>query len=177
MFRSFFGNNQFHEGFFGQQPPKQHQSLHIVTISLVDAYIGKTFNLDSKTTIVVPRGTRSGTKFFVENKLYRVDVQPHSKFKRANDDLLVDIEISAIEAMLGVDAILEHLDGAKLQFTIPQGIQPGQIVKLSGKGMKNPEIDRCGDVLVRVTINIPRTLTEDQKTALKTLTRRNSINI
>jgi len=76
-----------------------------------------------------------------------------------------------------VDAILEHLDSAKLQFTIPPGLQPGQIVRLEGKGMKNPETDRHGDILVRVTITIPRTLTEADKIALKSLSHRYCINI
>jgi len=177
MFKSFFGSTQFHEGFFGQQPPKQNTQLHIITISLVDAYIGKTVKIDSNTVINIPQGARSGTKFFAENKLYRVDIQQHHKFKRANDDLLVDVEIDAIEAMLGVEAILNHLDGVKLQFVIPPGIQPGQIVKLSGKGMKNPETDKSGDILVRVTVTIPKTLTEESKTVLKTLICRESVNI
>jgi DnaJ-class molecular chaperone len=87
------------------------------------------------------------------------------------------VSISSIEAILGVEAILDHLDGAKLQFTIPAGIQPGQIVKLAGKGMRNPEIDRDGDVLVRISINIPRNISDDEKNILKSLSHRESINI
>ncbi len=176
MFRTFFSQTGgFNEGFFGQQP--KQQVIHIVNISLTDAYIGKTIKIDSSVTINIPQGARSGTKFFADNKLYRLDIQPHYKFKRANDDLLVDVAIGAIEAMLGVEAILEHLDGVKLQFTIPAGIQAGQIVKLSGKGMKNPETDRQGDVLVRITITVPRTLTDAEKTTLKSITHSESINI
>ena len=176
MFRTFFSQNSgFNEGFFGQQP--KQQTIHIINISLADAFIGKTIKIDSKTTIMVPKGARSGTKFFADNKLFRLDIQPHFKFKRANDDLLVDIEISAIEAILGVEAILEHLDSATLQFKIPAGIQPGQIVKLSSKGMKNPETDRYGDILVRISISIPRALSDSEKTALKNVSHRDSINI
>jgi molecular chaperone DnaJ len=175
MLKSFFTRTHtFNEGMFGQQP---RQVIHIVNISLVDAYVGKSIRLDSKSTINIPRGVRSGTKFYADSKFYRVDIQPHYKFKRSNDDLLVDIEISAIEAMLGVDAELEHLDGAKLQFTIPAGIQPGQIVKLSNKGMKNPETDKIGDMMVRISITVPRDLAEAEKTVLKTLQRRESITI
>jgi DnaJ-class molecular chaperone len=79
--------------------------------------------------------------------------------------------------MAGVEAILEHLDGVKLQFKIPQGIQPGQIIKLSGKGMKNPEMDRFGDVLVRVTITIPKVLTDEQKSIIEQLVQRKIITI
>jgi DnaJ-class molecular chaperone len=109
--------------------------------------------------------------------MYQVNVQTHPKFKRANDDLLVDVEIDAFEAMLGLEAFLEHLDRTKLQFRIPAGIQQGQIVKLSNKGMNNPETDKVGDLLVRCSIVIPRNLTEEQKGVLKKMSRRESINI
>jgi len=175
MLKTFFSKTHtFNDGMFGQQP---RQTIHIVNISLADAYTGKSIRLDSKSTINIPKGVRPGTKFYADSKFYRVDVQPHYKFKRANDDLLVDVEVNAIEAMLGVDAELEHLDGVKLQFTIPAGIQPGQIVKLSNKGMRNPETDKIGDMMVRISVTVPRDLTESEKTALKTLQRRESITI
>jgi DnaJ-class molecular chaperone len=172
MLKSFFGDNPSFG--FGRQP---QQPINVINISLTDAYVGKTIRVDSNIILNIPRGTRSGTRLFADNKLFRVDIQQHYKFKRANDDLLVDVSISSIEAILGVEAILDHLDGAKLQFTIPAGIQPGQIVKLAGKGMRNPEIDRDGDVLVRISINIPRNISDDEKNILKSLSHRESINI
>lgn len=176
MFKTFFSQRNFdQDGSFGQQT--RQQSIHVITISLADAYVGKLIKVDSKTTIMVPQGFRSGTKFYSDGKIYRVDIQQHYKFKRSNDDLLIDIIINAIEAMMGMDAVLDHLDSAKLQFAIPPGIQQGQILKLGGKGMKNPETDRFGDILVRISITIPKDLTDVQRAALKTLNYRESINI
>jgi len=175
MLKSFFSKSHtFNEGMFGQQP---RQTVHIVNISLADAYIGKTIRIDSKATINIPRGVRTGTKFYADSKFFRIDIQPHYKFKRANDDLLVDIEVNAVEAMLGIGAELEHLDGAKLQFTIPAGIQPGQIVKLSSKGMKNPETDRHGDMLIRISVSIPQNINDVEKAALKNISHRDTITI
>ncbi len=148
-----------------------------INISLIDAFTGKNVKVDSTTTVNIPSGVRSGTKLYVNGKIFRVDVAPHHKFKRSNDDLLVDIEISAIEAMIGVDAVLEHLDSATLQFAIPAGIQPGQIVRLAGRGMKNPEYERTGDLLIRITVTVPKNLTDPEKVALKSVRRRESINI
>lgn len=180
ILKSFFGRGGFNTGGFNSdyfnQPQKQ-QVVYVANISLAEAYTGKTINVEPNVTLNIPKGVRSGTKFYVDNKVFRIDVQPHYKFKRSNDDLLVDIEIGAIEAMLGVDAILDHLDSVKLQFTIPPGIQAGQIIKLSGKGMKNPETDKNGDILVRITISIPRTLSDSERAALKTVSHKDSINI
>jgi len=148
-----------------------------INISLADAYVGKHIRVDSSTVINIPAGIRSGTKLFANNKLYKVDVAKHPKFQRSNDDLLVDVEINAVEAMLGVNAILEHLDSAMLQFAIPAGIQPGQIIRLANKGMKNPEADVRGDLLVRINVKIPKGLSDTEKASLKSITHRDSINI
>jgi curved DNA-binding protein len=175
MFHSTFGNHPaFAEGIFGAQKPQQLPT--VVNISLVDAYKGRTVSIDQHHTINIPRGVRPGTKFYIDGRLYRIDIHPHHKFKRSNDDLLVDIEITAIEAMLGMDAVLDHLDDVKLQFSIPAGIQAGQIIRLSNKGMQNPETDKSGDMLIRLNIKIPAVSIEEQD-ILRTLNHRKIINI
>lgn len=175
LFRTFFTRNgNFSEDLFGQAPTHATYSLNI---SLADAYTGRQITVGPNSVVSIPRGARSGTKFYVDGKFYRVDIQQHAKFKRSNDDLLVDVQVTAVEAMLGLEAILEHLDSAKLQFNIPRGIQSGQIVKLAGKGMKNPETDRMGDMLIRIHVVTPVNLTEDEITILETLQHRKSINL
>jgi DnaJ-class molecular chaperone len=178
IFDKIFKNRPFQEAHFTQSThTNPRQEINVITINLTDAYIGRSVQVDKGATIHIPKGVRSGTRLYSNGKIYRVDVQPHVKYKRSNDDLLVDIEISSIEAILGVEAVLEHLDGVKLQFNIPAGIQNGQIVKLTNKGMKNPETDRIGDMMVRITIVTPRNLTEEEKTAIKSIMHRTSINI
>lgn len=173
MFSHLFG------GGFGNRGNFQRSAAQIknVSISLGEAYTGTSVTIDKNININVPKGVRPDTTFAINGGLYRIKIQPHFKFKRSNDDLLLDIDITAIEAMLGVEAVLEHLDGVKIQFTIPSGIQSGQVIKLSSKGMKNPEINRYGDMLIRVTVKIPTTLSDKDKTSLKTINHRASINI
>lgn len=176
MFSTLFRNSYaggFREGVFSNKK----QEINIATISLQDAYIGCTISVGGK-SINIPKGIRSGTKMFIDNKfILRIDVKPDPKFKRSDDDLLMDVDISAIEAMLGVDAIFEHLDGVKLQFTIPAGIQAGQIVKLGKKGMTNPETSQCGDMLVRISVSTPKNLTDEQRAQLQKFNHRESINL
>jgi len=148
----------------------------ILTISLQDAYIGCTIR-HGDTTIQVPKGIRTGTKLYVNGKMFQIDVRPDAKFKRALDDLMIEINITAIEAMLGIEATLGTLDWNKLLFTIPEGIQSGQIVKLSKVGMKNPETGAIGDLLVRINITIPKDLQEFEKVSLRNLSHRDSITI
>lgn len=168
----------FHEAQFTAPPPQPpKQPVNIITITLADAYMGKACKIDNLHALNIPKGVRPGTRFYVDNKIFRVDIYPDSKFKRTDDDLLADVTIDAIEAMIGLDAILTLPNGVKLQFSIPPGIQPGRIVKLSGKGMNNPETDKAGDILVRVTVSIPKLLSDAEKETLRSLTHRSSINI
>ncbi len=160
-----------------QQSQQSQMQRHIVTLLLEDAYTGKVLRLPKNQTINIPPGVRSGTRFVVENSIFEINVQSHTKFKRSNDDLLVDVEISAIEAMLGIDSTLDHLDANQLQFAIPAGIQNGQVVRLSSKGMKNPKTDRYGDLMIRITVTTPKNLTEEQIAFLKTMQRRDMLNI
>jgi DnaJ-class molecular chaperone len=167
----------FRQQGFGSGARQRATSIAVLNISLKDAYTGRTIKYDANTTIIVPRGIRSGTKLYVDGKFYQIDVRPDAKFKRSLDDLMVEINITAIEAMLGIDATLDHLDGNKLQFTISPGIQTGQIVKLSHMGMKNPESESTGDMLVRISVIIPRDLSNSEKALLGELPHRNSITI
>lgn len=155
----------------------QYRAAITISIGLRDAYTGTAVQYALNTRVVIPAGVRTGTKLFVNGKMFSIEVQPHEKFKRSLDDLMVEVTISAVEAMLGIDATIEHLDGAMFQFTIPQGIQSGQIVKLAKKGMKNPETSSLGDLLVRVSIQIPKTLTDAEREALRGVTHRDSITI
>lgn len=181
IFNQIFGGRtsgfRFNEHGFGTQSSSNAPQTFIINITLADSYIGKTVRVDKDTQLNIPAGVRPHTRLYAGGKMYRVEIQPHHKFKRANDDLLVDITISAVEAMLGIEAVIEHLDSSKLQFTIPPGIQNGQIVKLSSKGMKNPELNKIGDLLIRIAITIPKTLTEEERNALKALSHRETIDI
>lgn len=149
----------------------------VINISLKDAFLGKTVRYDSSTTITIPAGIRTGTRLFVNGKMFRIDVMLDQRFKRSLDDLMAEVSISAVEAMLGIEVTLDHLDGAQFQFTIPAGIQSGQIVKLSKRGMKNPETNLVGDMLVRISIFIPKGLSDSDKESLKSISHRESITI
>jgi DnaJ-class molecular chaperone len=177
VFATIFKSGGFDSVFQNSRNSRPQQTVHLININLLDAYLGRTVKVDNSSTINIPKGVRSGAKFYVDGKVYRVDVAPHPKFKRANDDLLVDTSITAIEAILGVEVIIEHLDGSKFQFNVPNGIQHGQVIKLGGKGMKNPETDRHGDLLVRISVTIPKTISQEDRVALKSVAHRDSINI
>lgn len=166
---------------FKDGPPgarfNQKRTHKVVTLTLEEAYVGKTVTINNEITFNIPAGVRSEARVFLNNAMYVINVLPHHKFKRSNDDLLVDTSISGVEAMLGVLANLEHLDGSMIEFTIPAGIQHGQIVKLSKKGFKNPETDRYGDLLIRVSVKTLTDLSEEDRQLLEKLSHRKTLDI
>lgn len=155
---------------------RAREIVHVVKISLEDAYTGRRVSVGN-TVINVPAGVRSGTKIALNNRIYRIDVIAHEKFKRSDNDLLVDLTITAIEAMLGVSVSLDHLSGSSLQFNIPAGIQPGQVVRIAGKGMKSPDGTKYGDILLRVSVSIPKNLSDSELAVIRGLKHNESINI
>lgn len=148
-----------------------------IFISLLDSYMGALYNVHG-TSVQIPRGVRTGTVIYTSDGLIKINVNKDAVFKRANDDLLRDIEISAIEAMIGAEVTLRTLGGKRLKFKIPAGTQNGQVIKLSGNGMPNPEFpDVYGDLLIRCNIFIPKDLTEEHRVAIMTLPHRNNIEL
>lgn len=158
---------------FRQPRPAKHQ----LTISLEDAFLGKTLRMPEGVSLNLPAGVQSGATFYAGTKIYQVDVKAHSKFKRSDNDLLVDVSVTSFEAIMGVETILTHLDGAKLQFMIPAGIQNGQVVRLGNKGMPSVETDKRGDLMVRISVTTPKNLSEEQKTLISSMPRRTTLDI
>jgi len=152
-------------------------TIYKTNLTLEEAYNGVSLHVNGS-NIFIPAGVQTGNKLSIGNNTYlQVNVTPHGLFKRSGADLLVDVSISAFEAMLGIDAHLSNLDGNTIKFRIPDGTQPGQIIRLARKGMVNTSNNVKGDILVRCNVFIPSVLTEPQKLAILNFNNRNVISI
>lgn len=164
------------QGFGFGNRRRQQRPMAKVSITLEEAYAGTKRTLNGK-EFSIPAGVRSGNKLAVDDMIIVVNVLNHRKFQRANDDLLVNVIVTAIEAMTGVDCTVTGLDDKTIKFKIPAGTQYGQLIRLRGKGMPNPEINRKGDLLIQVGVQIPDKLTDEEMASIMKLTRRDSIDI
>ncbi len=95
-----------------------------------------------------------------------VNVRPHPIFNRSGYDVYCEIPITFIQAALGADITVPTLDG-KVKFTIHEGTQPGDEFKLKGKGIQRLNYSGRGDQYVKITVEIPKSLSKDQKEKLK----------
>jgi DnaJ homolog subfamily A member 2 len=66
-----------------------------------------------------------------------VQEQPHKRFKRKGADLLIEKEITLLQALTGVDFTITHLDGTKLRIQNTPGevIKPEDIKTIPDKGL------------------------------------------
>ena len=61
--------------------------------------------------------------------------------------------------------------------TIPRGTQSGEVFKLSGRGMQDPQGGRRGDLLVQTFIETPKKLGERQEELLRELAELESVEV
>jgi molecular chaperone DnaJ len=93
-------------------------------------------------------------------------VRPHPLFSRHNNDLVCQIPITFAQAAMGEKLEVPTLEGSK-ELDIPSGTQHGEVFKLKGKGLPDLRNGRHGDELVQVLIEVPKRLSEKQKTLLR----------
>jgi molecular chaperone DnaJ len=129
--------------------------------------------------VKVPPGVRDGSRIRVAGKgedrprggpagdLYvvtRVTSSPVFK-QRPDGNLEVATPISIAEAIEGGTIEVPTLSGTK-RIRIPAGTQHGTVQRLRGEGPPTPGGRGRGDILYRLEIEVPRSLTRDQKVAL-----------
>jgi molecular chaperone DnaJ len=91
-----------------------------------------------------------------------IQVLSHKYFRRRENDVLLDLNINIAQAVLGAEVDVPSVDGpAKLK--IPAGIQPGKVLRLRGKGVPHLRGNGRGDQLVVVNVEIPKSLTIEQR--------------
>ena len=131
-----------------------------------------------KQDINVPAGIDEGQIFTVRNEgnqgtnggprgdlRISVAIKPHPFFERDGYNVWYEMKVSYVQAALGDKLRVPTLDG-QVEYELPAGTQPGQVFKLKGRGIPVINSTRRGDQLVRVVVDVPKALNEEQKAAL-----------
>jgi molecular chaperone DnaJ len=105
-----------------------------------------------------------------------IHLTPHPYFGRDGDDLLYKLKLGYPQAALGAEVSVPTLEG-NTSVKIHSGTQPGEIIKLKGKGMPRLRGYGKGDLLVRVDIAVPEKLTQKQRTLLEELAKEFDQNV
>jgi molecular chaperone DnaJ len=105
-----------------------------------------------------------------------IHVAEHPLFKRQGHDLVCAVPLSYPQAALGAQLEIPLLDG-RHQLAIPAGTQPGEIIRLRGKGMPDPHSRRKGDLLIQIHIEVPKKLNQRHEELLRELSELEQKNV
>ena len=98
-----------------------------------------------------------------------LDVQPHEVFKRDGADTYVSVPVPFPIMALGGEISVPTVHGEE-PLTVKRGSESGQVITLRGKGV--PQLrarGAMGDHHVRLVVDVPRTLTDEQEELLRKL--------
>jgi molecular chaperone DnaJ len=131
-----------------------------------------------KMTIDIPAGVDSGSVLSLrgEGQLGTkggprgdvkvvIRVRDHKMFVRDGNHVLYELHISYAQAALGAEVVVPTLEG-KVKYKIAPGTQSGTMFRLKGKGIPVLNGYGKGDQYVKVIVDIPTKLNDEQKTKL-----------
>ena len=135
-------------------------------------------------TIEIPKGIRDGQQVRVQGHgeaglngapagdlIATVRIEPHEYFERDGDHLHTRANITIAQAALGADIkVVGIMEDEEVPVKIPAGCQPGQTVRVKGYGLPRfRKNDKRGDLLVHVTVVVPRKLSRNAKKLVEQL--------
>jgi len=134
-----------------------------------------------KIAVKVPAGVDDGAQIRISNEgeagarggeqgnLYVVlNIAEHERFQRVEDHIVLELPINVAQAALGAELNVPTLDG-EVEMEIPAGTQSGEDFVLRGKGVPHLRGTGRGDMVIRVTVVVPESLTDEQRGLLEQL--------
>ncbi len=103
--------------------------------------------------------------------LVEVAVQPHERFSRQGVNLEVTLPVTFSELALGSEVDVPTLEGESVRLRLQPGTQSGSRHRVSGRGIEVTKRGTAthGDLIVRVVVDIPTVLTDEQRKAVEHL--------
>jgi molecular chaperone DnaJ len=99
-----------------------------------------------------------------------VSIRPHNFFERENNDIHIEIPLKMTTAALGGSVEIPTIENTKAKLTIPSGSQTNNKFRLKNKGMTILNSGgRRGDMFVKIFVETPIKLNEDQKELMQQL--------
>ncbi len=130
--------------------------------------------------VKIPAGVKAGSRIRLKGQgggglggapkgdlFMKVRLRPHPVFRLKGNDIEIDAEIRPDQAVFGDRIPVPTLDG-KVNVKVPPGSRSENKLRLRGKGFPDKNKTR-GDQYVRLVINIPPDMSEEEKELYKKL--------
>ena len=132
-------------------------------------------------TIDIPAGIDTGEQLRLSGKgepgsnggpngdLYlEVRVKSHELYRREGYDVYIDLPVTITDLCLGCKKDIKTMDGT-VELKIKEGSQPGDILKIKGKGISGDDSWKKGDFFCVLKLIIPTSLSRKQRSILEDL--------
>lgn len=100
-----------------------------------------------------------------------VEEERNETFIRDHQDVIYNLLLDFPTATLGGEVEIPTIDNKKVRLKVEPGTQPGKSVRLRGKGL--PAVQGygkgMGDLIVHMSVYVPKTLTKQEKDAIESL--------
>ena len=166
IFEQFFGGAS---PFGGQARPRRPVYVMKLTFNEAVKGVEKETVIGGKTRkIKVPAGVDTGMKIRFDEFDIQVDVQPHEFFKREEQNIIYEKDISITQAILGATIEVPTID-KPVKLKVKPGTQPNAVLRLTGQGIPYPQTSRKGDMYVVFKVKIPKSVSGKAKKILQEL--------
>ncbi|MBA0686095.1 hypothetical protein Goari_013716, partial [Gossypium aridum] len=100
---------------------------------------------------------------------FRIRTAPHDRFRREGNDLHTTVTITLVQALVGFDKTIKHLDDHLVEIGSKGITKPKEVRKFKGEGMPLHFSNKKGDLFVTYEVLFPTSLAEDQKAKIKSI--------
>lgn len=142
-----------------------------------------------KIKVNIPAGVDNGTRLRIQGEgeggykggsagdlFVEIRVKEHEVYEREGDHLYADLDIPFEQLMLGGEIKIDGLDG-EVEVEVPRGAQPGDQVKVVGRGVPSLRGSRRGDLLFTLHPEFPKKVTPEEETLLRQLAELRKVKI
>lgn len=137
------------------------------TIEKLEVFIPKGVQ-DAEILKISGKGEASLTGGIPGDLYINLRVLPHKIFRRQGDDIIMQLPVRLSQALLGDAIEIETLDGA-IKLKIPEGTQPGDILKIRGKGAYPASGYGRGNLLVEIKLEMPKKISRKTRELIEKL--------
>lgn len=96
-----------------------------------------------------------------------VTIEPHPRFKRNDADIYYDLPVTFAQACFGDKVTYQGIDGNAVEIVIPQYCKSDTIYVSESRGLPQFPNGPRGNLITRIIVDVPQSLTEEQKQLLK----------
>jgi molecular chaperone DnaJ len=129
--------------------------------------------VDEGDRLRVPGAGEAGRLGAASGDLYvEVHVEAHDLFERDGRDLWSQLRVPFVQAALGADLKVPTVDGETVEVDLPRGAQPGEVLRVRAAGLPARGGGQRGDLMLRVEVEVPTDLDDDQEALLRELAQR-----